>query len=274
MPRWNLDDIPWDRFDPAKLDSALLRIVKAAALTEYNAARYTAYLDNVFSDDAEFQTFAHEWQEEERQHGLALSRYAMLAEPQWNFDDTFRRFAEGYVIPVEVQESIRGSRVGEMVARCVVETGTSSFYSALGEATEEPVFKEICRRLAGDEFRHYKMFLDCLRKYQPTEHISLVERIRVAIRRLRESEDDELAFAYHCANEPEGQAYDRARASAEYGAAAFKLYRYHHVERATGMVMKAAGLKSQGWLGRQATRLVWWTMQGKTHRFARALHVG
>ena len=30
MPRWTLDDIPWDRFDPAKLEPAVLRIVKAA----------------------------------------------------------------------------------------------------------------------------------------------------------------------------------------------------------------------------------------------------
>ena len=274
MPRWTLDQIPWDRFDPAKLDPALLRIVKAAALTEYNAARYTAYLDHVFSDDAEFQGFAREWQAEERQHGMALARYARLSDPAWDFDAVFHRFAEGYVIPVEVQESVRGSRVGEMVARCVVETGTSSFYSALGEATEEPVFKEICHRLAGDEFRHYKMFLDCLRKYQSTEHLSLVERIRVAISRLRETEDDELAYAYHCANEPVGLAYDRTRASAAYGAAAFKLYRFHHVERATGMLMKAAGLRHQGWLGRQATRIAWWALRGKTHRFDRVAHVG
>jgi len=167
-----------------------------------------------------------------------------------------------------VHESIRGSRVGEMVARCVVETGTSSFYSAIGEATEEPVLKEICRHIAADEFRHYKAFLDCLRKYLPSEHVSLLERIRVAIGRLRESADDELAFAYHCANEPANRPYDRAQCSAAYGALAFRLYRYHHVEKATGMVMKAAGLKPQGWLGRRATKLAWWLLRGKAQRLA------
>ena len=29
---WNLDDIPWKRFDPAKVDLEILRIVKAASL--------------------------------------------------------------------------------------------------------------------------------------------------------------------------------------------------------------------------------------------------
>ena len=267
MPRWNLEtDIHWAEFDPARLESDTLKLVKAAALTEFNAARYTAYLDNVFKDDPEFQGFAHAWQGEEEQHGRALGRYAELADPDFDFDTTFKRFTEGYVIPIDVDESIRGSRVGEMVARCVVETGTSSFYTALSEATDEPVLQAICRNIAGDEFRHYKLFLDTLRKYQTAEHVSLVERIRVAIGRLRETDDDELAFAYHCANAPADQPYDRARAGAAYSALAFSIYQPHHVERATGMVMKAAGLKPQGWLGRQATRFAWWRMQGKAHR--------
>ena len=47
--------------------------------------------------------------------------------------------------------SRRGSRAGEMVARCIVETGTSSYYTALREAAAEPVLQEICRRIAADE---------------------------------------------------------------------------------------------------------------------------
>lgn len=269
MPRWNVDtDIAWDGFDPSRLDANILKLVKAAALTEYNAARYTAYLDNVFKDDAEFQSYAHVWQLEEEQHGRALGRYAETADPDFDFEATFKRFSEGYVIPVDVDASIRGSRVGEMVARCVVETGTSSFYTALSEATDEPVLQQICKHIAADEFRHYKLFLDTLRKYQSTEHVSLVERIRVAIGRLRETDDDELAYAFYCANEPAGTPYDRERANAAYGAQVFRIYQHHHVERATGMVLKAAGLKPQGWIGRQATRLAWWKLQGKAHRVA------
>jgi len=156
------------------------------------------------------------------------------------------------------------------VARCVVETGTSSFYSAIGESTSEPVLREICAHIAADEFRHYKMFLDCLRKYQPEEHVSILERVRVALGRLRETGDDELAFAYHCANEPADIPYDRARAGAAYSARVFRIYQPHHVERATGMVMKAAGLKPQGWLGRQASRLAWLILRGKALRVAEA----
>jgi len=271
MPRWNLDtDIHWDRFDPSKLDPEILKLSKAAALTEYNAATYTAYLVNVFKDDPEFQAFVHQWQEEEEQHGRALGRYAELADPNFNFEATFKRFTAGYQIPTEVDASVRGSRVGEMVSRCVVETGTSSYYSAIREATDEPVLSEICGHIASDEFRHYKLFLDTMRKYQPIEPVSMVERIRVAIGRMRETNDDELAFAFHCANEPEDQPYDRSRASAAYGSRAYSLYQIHHVERATGMLMKVAGLKPQGWIGRQAARFAWWKLQGKVYHMAEA----
>lgn len=267
MPRWTLEDIPWDKFEGEKLDPAILKLVKAAGLTEFNAARYTSYLNNVFYDDPEFQQRVNDWQLEEEQHGRALGRYAEMADPTFNFDAAFKKFYEGYVIPIDVTESIRGSRVGELVARCVVETGTSSFYSAIGEATEEPVLKEICRHIAADEFRHYKTFLDGVRKYQPREKLSVLNRLRVALTRFRETDDDELAYAYHCANEP-GREYDHDRANACYASIAFRLYREHHVERAVGMLFKASGLKPHGWLGRGAAAVAWRMLQGRAHRLA------
>jgi ketosteroid isomerase-like protein len=72
MKRWTLDDIPWERFDRAKVDPDLLRIVKAASLVEYDGGDYARFLCDVFHDDAEFQEVARGWGEEEIQHGRAL----------------------------------------------------------------------------------------------------------------------------------------------------------------------------------------------------------
>ena len=58
---WTLEDIPWDRFDPSKVDPDLLRLVKAASLVEYNGGDYAAYLCNVFPDDPKFQEAARLW---------------------------------------------------------------------------------------------------------------------------------------------------------------------------------------------------------------------
>jgi len=48
---WTLDTINWQKFDPSKVDPALLRAVKAAALVEYNAKDYGEYMRKVFNND-------------------------------------------------------------------------------------------------------------------------------------------------------------------------------------------------------------------------------
>ena len=96
MPRWTAEDIDWDAFDREKLDQDLLKLVKAASLTEYNAAQYTRYLHNIFQDDLEFAETLSEWQLEEEQHGRMLGRYARLADPDFDFDTAFKKFTDGY----------------------------------------------------------------------------------------------------------------------------------------------------------------------------------
>ena len=92
MGRWTLDDIPWRRFDAAKLDPGLVRIVKAASLVEANGAVYARHLCRVFEADPDFQTAARRWGAEEVQHGRALGRWAALADPEFDFAEALRRF--------------------------------------------------------------------------------------------------------------------------------------------------------------------------------------
>jgi len=256
MSHWTLDDIPWDTFDASRVDPELARVIKAAALTERNSGHYSKYLCNVFRDDPEFCAKAEVWAEEEERHGDALGRWAELADPSFDFHQAFDRFVTGYVIPTEVESSIRGSRSGEMVARCIVETGTSSFYSALRDAVDEPVLKQICRHIAADEFRHYKLFYSTLKRYLDRENISRRRRLLVALSRMQESEDDELAYAYHSANTPD-RPYNRTASSRAYAARAFRHYRAGHIDRCSAMIMKAAGLEPHGRIGRLFSGALW-----------------
>ena len=77
----------------------------------------------------------------------------------------------------EAEGSVRGSRRGEMIARCVVESGTSSYYSAIRDATDEPLLKEIAGRIAADEYRHYKLFYDTLHKQDEPEMTLLAQAL-------------------------------------------------------------------------------------------------
>lgn len=264
--RWALEDIPWDKFDQSKVNADLLKIAKAASLVEYNATDYGAYLDNVFHGDAVFRNAAHTWVQEEIQHGQALGKWAKLADPSFDFDSAIVRFRENFRIDIEANASIRGSRAGELIARCMVETGTSSYYAALAEAADEPVLKAVCQKIAADELRHYKLFYTHLKGYLEAENMSLFARLRVALGRISETEDDELACAYYAANAEPNAPYDRAYYSREYMSRAYGYYRHHHMERVVAMVFKACGLKPQTLTFRISQNIVWWFFSNRTRQ--------
>ncbi len=271
MKHWRIEQVAWDRFDPAKLNPEVVPLVKAAAMVERNGDDYAVYLKRVFADDLDFQLASDNWAEEEVQHGDALGRWAMLADPSWDYGAAFERYRAGYKINTEVDASIRGSRTGELIARCMVETGTSSYYTALGDATEEPVLKQVCRLIAADEYRHFKLFYDHMRRYLARENLSFMQRLRVAAGRIGESEDDELAFAFHCGNEPTSVRYDHDRCIAGYMGRAMGCYRFHHIERGMGMIFKAIGLEPRGRLSDLTARAAWRLLVWRRDRYRAAL---
>jgi hypothetical protein len=270
MKHWRIDEVGWASFDATKLDPEIVALVKAAAMVERNGTDYGTYLNRVFVDDPDFRAAADRWSVEEVQHGDTLGRWAMLADPSWDFEAAFRRYKDGYHLPLlDADLSVRGSRTGELIARCMVESGTSSYYSALGDAAEEPVLREICRLTAADEFRHFKLFYDHMKRYLQRERIGLWQRIRIAAGRIGESEDDELAYAFYCGNTPPGAPYRHEQAIAGYMSRTMTMYRYRHLERAVGMILKAIGIPPRGRLAGVAARGAWWLMCSRRAKFRR-----
>src|SRR5580698_8373330 len=184
MGSWTLDDIRWQLFDAARVDPEIVRLVKAASLVEANGTAYAHHLCRLFADDAAFQAIARRWGEEEVQHGAALARWAALADPGFDFAAAFARFQAGFRIDFDSARSRRGSRAGEMIARCIVETGTSSYYTALRDAAAEPVLREICRRIAADELRHYRLFYKNLGVCLLRERLGRWARLKIALSRV------------------------------------------------------------------------------------------
>jgi rubrerythrin len=266
---WTLDDIDWAAFDRSKVDPDIVQIIKAASLVEQNGRDYATYLGNVFHDDPEFRAAAHSWAEEEVQHGQALKRWAQLADPRWDFDAAFTLFTTEFKLPLDAHTSVRGTRTGELISRCIVETGTSSYYTALAEASSEPVLVQLCRKIAADELRHYKLFYTHMQRYQDREGLGVFGRLRAGLGRIVESHDDELACAYHAANAPT-HPYDRRTYARAYSRRAYGIYRGRHVDRGISMVFKAVGLNPQGRLQRLTARVSHWFMASHAARLARA----
>lgn len=266
---WTLDDIPWADFDPSKLEPWMLNAVKAAALVEYNAPDYVAYLKRVFHDAGpDMHAYIEDWGLEESQHGRTLGRYAEMADPDFNLNAAMARFRDGYKPAhfggTEDTVSVRGSRRGEMIARCVVESGTSSYYSAIRDATQEPVLKEIAGRIAADEFRHYKLFFETFHK-QDEPDLPFWRKLLIAAGRITESDDDEISFAYYCATIPAAREssnpYDRTLYSKLSFQTGLRVYRRRHIQKLAQMVAKAVGANPQGAVAKLAGDLVWQMMR-------------
>ena len=254
MAEWGLDDIDWHLFDGRRVRPEFVALAKAASLVESNADDYREYLCNVFADDPRVRRSVESWAIEEKRHGAALARWAQCADPAFDFDRAFEVFLSGYRIPVDAAASVRGSRTGEMIARCMVETGTNSFYSALAEASEEPVLRQICGLIAEDEMAHYWLFHNHLKRYVERDRLTFPQRLRVALGRIVETEDDELAYAYYAANNC-GEAYDRKHHGGLYHRQALAFSSPHIVEQAVGMVFTALGVRSDTLTGRGVATL-------------------
>ncbi len=267
---WSPEDVSWSAFDASKAEPWLIDAIKSAALVEYNAPDYVIYLKRVFPPD--MYAVLEQWGREETQHGAVLGRWAEMADPNFKLDEAIARFRKGYRpehFAGGEQASVRGSRRGEMIARCVVESGTSSYYTALKDATNEPVLKEIAGRVAADEFRHYKLFFETLHA-QNEPDLPFWRKLLIAVGRITESDDDEISYAYYCATvRPEEEAakpYVRAECSKGVFAGTARIYRRHHIQKMTQMVAKAVGADPHGRLAKLAGALVWRMIRARAGR--------
>ena len=265
---WRLNEVHWAAFDRSKVEPWMVSAIKSAALVELNAPDYVSYLKRVFHGaDASTIAAIEQWGCEESQHGLALGRWAEMADLSFNLEEAFARFHAGYQPPHFAEAgptSVRGSRRSEMIARCVVESGTSSYYTAIRDATDEPVLREIAGRIAADEYRHYKLFFETL-EAQNEPDPPFLRKAFVALGRILESGDDELSYAYYCANVSAADStrmpYRRAEYSRAQARTTMKIYRRNHIQRLVQMVAKAIGAAPQGRVARLAAAVMWRALQ-------------
>ena len=157
---WAIDEIPVgdiDR-DQVRNDRQLLCLLAAASYLEITAHLYTGNLVAFYRGDDQITAWlSEEWQLEELRHGAALKRYVETVWPEFDWNAGYRGFFADYSRCCTV-ERLAGTRTLELAARCVVETGTATFYRALSEMAAEPVLKEMTARISSDEVRHYKHF--------------------------------------------------------------------------------------------------------------------
>lgn len=199
---WTLDSIDYDRIDVARMreNDDLMCLLCASAFIESGSDLYTHNLVRHYDGEQEIQDWlGNQWEHEELQHGRALATYVQHVWPDFDWDAAFQSFFEEYST-VCTSEELESSRCLEMAARCVVETGTATLYRAIHENTDEPVLKDLTRRIKSDEVRHYSYFYKYFRKYQARDEDrqGRLKVLRTLVKRLREigNEDGDIALRH------------------------------------------------------------------------------
>lgn len=211
--KWRIDGIPYDKIDRSLIadDEFLFHTLAAASFTEILAELYSDNLIEHFKGNDEIEAWLrHTWRDEEVQHGQSLKKYVQTVWPDFNWEQAYAAFQVEYGA-LCTSEQLESDRALELVARCVVETGTASFYKALGNYTREPVLRQLVDHIRADEVAHYTHFrryysaLDAVKQYGARKVGATILRRVAAI----ESEDAYIAFKYaYLGHYPERQFRD------------------------------------------------------------------
>jgi hypothetical protein len=250
---WSIEDIPYGMLVPQRQqavgdatgDDRLFYLVASASFIEITSHLYSHNLVDYFRGDAEVTGWLErEWEPEEMQHGAALKRYVEIAWPDFDWDAAYTTFLELYT-PLCKPERLAGTRTLEMAARCVVETGTASFYRTLASLSAgEPVLARLAASISADEVRHYKHFYAYFLRYRDIDKTSRTAVARALWSRLIDVEAEDAFCAYkalflarHPGADPTKGDYE------EYRAGVLQLMKDHLPEEMTAkMLLKPLGL--------------------------------
>ncbi len=248
-PRWQLTQIDFARIDvdDVRARDDLFLLVCSASFVESGTDTYTRNLVTYFAQDAEFGAWLQQrWEPEELQHGRALRAYFERVWPEYDWQRAYDGFFDEYarLCVVDALEPTRGQ---ELVARCIVETGTTTYYQALADLCGEPVLAELASRIRNDEVGHYKQFYRQFLKYRDREGLRRAHVAAAIWRRVAELRRSDADIALRHAAQLRG--LDAAFAPRELYARLATLY---PVELAVRMALKPLRLRAgmQRWAER------------------------
>ncbi|MDZ7750348.1 MAG: ferritin-like domain-containing protein [Gammaproteobacteria bacterium] len=195
---WHPRDIDLDAIETAALaDHPLLfDLVVGASFVEISAEHYTRNLvDHCTGRDEVVAWLADHWEPEELRHGEVLRDYALRAWPDFPWQAAYEDFFADYAAACSADE-LEDSRALEMAARCVVETGTATFYRMLADYSPEPVLARIATLIGQDEVRHYRHFRHYFELYNGQEGQGRLAIVKALRQRFGEVEEDDVWYAF------------------------------------------------------------------------------
>ena len=145
--RWSLaDDVPWDRFDAARLSDEQAKTIKMNAITEWAALPATEMFLRDNRDDSDFSAFLSVWFYEEQKHSLTLMEYLSRFRPDLAPTEAELAAVRFEFDPAPALETLMLHFCGEV--------RLTQWYRRAAYWHTEPVIKHLYGLLSHDEARH------------------------------------------------------------------------------------------------------------------------
>jgi hypothetical protein len=259
---WTLDWIDFSRIRIGDVhdNEDLFYLLVSASFIESGSDTYTRNLVEHFTAYPQIADWLQgQWEPEELQHGRALRTYVQTVWPEFDWDSAYAAFFAEYSRLCTVEE-LEEDRALELVARCVVETGTSTYYQTLRDLTNEPVLSDLTERIRVDEVQHYKHFYHYFKQLDGERKLSRVRVMGALRRRLHElrTSDSDIALRYVWAYHP---ARDSAANDPSFDQVCRRLYRRVGerlpMDQAVKMLLKPLALphRMEQWIERPLARV-------------------
>lgn len=192
---WRIEDIDFSAIDRSAIEynQDLFFLLMSASFIETGSDTYAANLAEHYAAWPEIAVWLKDqWESEELQHGRALRAYVEAVWPEFPWQQAYDSFFAEYSQLCTMEELYPDQRL-EMVARCVVETGTTAYYHTLRELSDEPVLSELLGNIRNDEVNHFKHFLKYFKELQqqaPVGRMRIAKALYGRLKELRESDSD------------------------------------------------------------------------------------
>lgn len=196
--RWFVDDLPFEQIERKRVagDADLFYFLAGASFVEITSDLYTRMLIEYYDGDkAVTDWLLHEWEPQELQHGTALRRYVEAVWPEFDWARAYEDFRRTYG-PLCKPELLGPTRGLELASRCVVETGTATFYTMIRELTDEPVLRQLTALIRTDEVSHYSHFFQHFKRYRDDERLRRAQILRALWGRIAEIDDEDAWYAF------------------------------------------------------------------------------
>jgi hypothetical protein len=155
--RWNLQtDVPWERFDAAKLSDEQALTVKMNAITEWSALPATEMFLRDNRGDSDFSAFMSIWFYEEQKHSLVLMDYLQRFRP-----DLVPSEEELHEVRFEFEPA---PPLETLMLHFCGEVRLTQWYRRAAEWHTEPVIRHIYDLISRDEARHGGAYLKYMKQ--------------------------------------------------------------------------------------------------------------